>query len=139
MQLFFFLSFYLFLSGPQSVSLQVSSTAPRQGDFHLAIYASAADYTAGRAIVGAVKTCNDEVVSFNVELPTAGDYVISGYHDLNGNGKLDFNMVGIPKEPYGFVRPPATKWKEPTFTEIATTVSAGKLKAQLEFKLWKEY
>ncbi|MCX8210930.1 MAG: DUF2141 domain-containing protein [Lewinella sp.] len=139
MQLFLFLSTFLFLSGPQSVSLQVSSTAPQQGDFHLAIYASAADYAAGKTIIGAIKTCNDKMVGFDIELPTPGDYVISGYHDVNGNGKLDFNIMGIPKEPYGFVRPPVTKWKEPTFTEITTTVSAGKLKAKLQFKLWKEY
>ena len=31
-----------------------------------------------------------------------GDYMISVYHDRNDNGKLDFNILHIPKEPYGF-------------------------------------
>lgn len=139
MQLFLLLSTLLFLSGPQSVSLQVSSTSAQWGDFHLAVYASPEDYEAGRTIVGAVKACNDGAVSFDVVLPAAGEYVISGYHDVNGNGKLDLNIMGIPKEPYGFVQPPASKWKEPQFEEIATTVDAGKLETRLEFKLWKEY
>ena len=30
-----------------------------------------------------------------------GEYVISIYQDLNANGKLDTNLVGIPKEPVG--------------------------------------
>ena len=37
-----------------------------------------------------------------------GEYWIRVYHDLNGNGELDVNYLGIPKEPYGFsnnVRP----------------------------------
>lgn len=105
----------------------------------MAVYASPEDYEAGRTIVGAVKACNDGAVSFDVVLPAAGEYVISGYHDVNGNGKLDLNIMGIPKEPYGFVQPPASKWKEPQFEEIATTVDAGKLETRLEFKLWKEY
>lgn len=139
MQLLIFLSFFLFPSGPQSVSLRVSSSAVCTGDVHLAVYASPEDYAAGHTIVGSVKPYNNASVSFDIELPTPGDYVISGYHDVNGNGKLDFNLIGIPKEPYGFVDPPSTKWKEPSFSDIATTVTTGKLNSRLEFKLWKEH
>ena len=31
-----------------------------------------------------------------------GTYAISVFHDENSNGKLDKNMLGIPKESYGF-------------------------------------
>lgn len=31
-----------------------------------------------------------------------GDYGVRVYHDTNGNGKLDKNFIGIPKEAYGF-------------------------------------
>lgn len=31
-----------------------------------------------------------------------GDYAAAVIHDLNGNGKLDRNVFGIPREPYGF-------------------------------------
>jgi uncharacterized protein (DUF2141 family) len=37
-----------------------------------------------------------------------GQYWVRVYQDLNGNGSLDKNYLGIPKEPYGFsnnVRP----------------------------------
>ncbi len=139
MQLFVFLSLLFFTSGPQNVRVQVSSTAAQKGDIYLAVYANAEDYAAERITVGDVKPFNSKNVSFTIALPKAGDYIISGYHDVNGNGKLDFNMMGIPKEPYGFVTPPANKWKEPSFEDIATTVDAGQLEAKMEFKLWKEY
>jgi uncharacterized protein (DUF2141 family) len=31
-----------------------------------------------------------------------GEYAIRLFHDKNGNGKLDKNFLGIPKEDYGF-------------------------------------
>ncbi len=31
-----------------------------------------------------------------------GSYAIAVYHDLNNNNKLDHNLVGYPKEPFGF-------------------------------------
>ena len=40
-----------------------------------------------------------KIVSFDVP---DGRYAISLYQDINGNGKLDMNFLGIPKEPVGF-------------------------------------
>jgi uncharacterized protein (DUF2141 family) len=43
----------------------------------------------------------------------AGKYALTAFHDENANGQLDKNLIGIPKEGYGFsnskgaVRPPA--------------------------------
>jgi uncharacterized protein (DUF2141 family) len=31
-----------------------------------------------------------------------GEYAVSTYQDINGNGKLDRYFIGKPKEPYGF-------------------------------------
>ena len=31
-----------------------------------------------------------------------GEYVIAIFQDSNGNGKMDYGLFGIPKEPYGF-------------------------------------
>lgn len=44
---------------------------------------------------------NAEIVSVQLDLP-AGEYLFSFYHDINNNGKLDTNFLGIPKEPFGF-------------------------------------
>jgi uncharacterized protein (DUF2141 family) len=50
------------------------------------------------------------------DLPV-GRYAVAVYHDLNDNGKLDKNVLGIPKEPYGFsiarspYRLPGLQWQ----------------------------
>ncbi len=33
---------------------------------------------------------------------TPGYYAVKCFHDINDNGKLDKNLVGIPAEPFGF-------------------------------------
>ena len=33
-----------------------------------------------------------------------GDYALAAYQDNNGNGKLDKNKLGYPKEPFAFSR-----------------------------------
>ncbi len=47
-----------------------------------------------------------------------GTYAIALFHDLNENGELDRNLIGIPSEPYAFSRPPRSRWRLPRFEEI---------------------
>jgi uncharacterized protein (DUF2141 family) len=44
---------------------------------------------------------NSKSPKLNIKLE-AGIYAVSAFIDLNGNGKLDKNFFGIPKEPYCF-------------------------------------
>lgn len=46
-----------------------------------------------------------------------GTYAVSVLHDENGNGKMDKNFVGIPKEGYGASNNPKKKRRAPTFHE----------------------
>jgi uncharacterized protein (DUF2141 family) len=50
------------------------------------------------------------------DLP-AGKYAIAGYHDENGNGKLDTNALGIPEEGYGFSNDARGTFGPPKFSE----------------------
>jgi uncharacterized protein (DUF2141 family) len=57
-----------------------------------------------------------------VQIPQkgAGVYAVSCYQDLNGNGKMDTNLVGIPTEPYGFSAGARPKFRAPTWEEAKT-------------------
>ena len=39
------------------------------------------------------------------------------YHDENGDGKMNRNFFGIPKEPFGFSNNVKPKFSMPTFEE----------------------
>jgi uncharacterized protein (DUF2141 family) len=56
----------------------------------------------------------------------AGPYAIAVIHDENGNGKLDTNFMGIPKEGTGASRDPRPKFRAPKFDEAVFQVPAPK-------------
>ena len=51
-----------------------------------------------------------------------GRYAVNAFHDENGNGELDANVLGIPAEGYGFANDPPTSFGPPEFEEAAVTV-----------------
>lgn len=52
----------------------------------------------------------------DAELPP-GNYAVSVYEDLNGNHKLDHNLLGIPREPVGVSNNPAGHMGPPRFKD----------------------
>lgn len=67
-----------------------------------------------------VDTVSMELVLDN--LPD-GDYALTLFHDENSNGKLDKNLLGAPKEPYGFSNNPRVVFKAPGFDKCSFKVS----------------
>ena len=63
----------------------------------------------------------------------AGNYAFCVYHDVNGDGKLNANAIGIPKEPFGFSNydgkgPPGNFKKHKVFIDGAATVNIPLIK-----------
>lgn len=52
----------------------------------------------------------------SIELKS-GSYVIAVYQDVNSNGKLDKNWIGVPTEPYGFSKDPVIRFGPPLFKD----------------------
>ncbi len=84
------------------LTVNISEIEQGKGHVLVALYADKEAYASGKASFSSkVKAENDkETVTFE-NLPD-GEYAIKMFQDENDNNKLDFNMVGIPKEGYGF-------------------------------------
>lgn len=63
-------------------------------------------------------TLESRVWNVDCRLPF-GRYAVAAYQDLNGNGRLDKNILGVPVEPYGFSGGGSYRWRPPGFTEAA--------------------
>ncbi|MEM6959050.1 MAG: DUF2141 domain-containing protein [Myxococcota bacterium] len=63
-----------------------------------------------------------EFVFFDV---TPGRYAVSVLHDENSNGRLDTNLLGMPKEGYGISNGAFRRFGPPRFEEAALHVHPG--------------
>lgn len=56
-----------------------------------------------------------------------GRYAVQVFHDRDGNGRLDANLLGVPTEPYGFSRSPRMRFGPPAFADAAIEVDSRPL------------
>lgn len=61
-------------------------------------------------------------LKFEKKFPV-GKYAIAVYQDLNKNGILDRNWLGLPSEPYGFSNNPSTLFGPPSFQKASFYLS----------------
>jgi len=63
-----------------------------------------------------------------------GSYAVSAFHDRDGNGKLNRNLVGIPTEPYGFSRNARGRTGPPSFDDAKIDVGAAGAAIAIDLK-----
>ena len=63
------------------------------------------------------------VVTIPMTVPP-GDYAVHVYHDLDANGKMKTNWIGIPKEPTGVSNDAKGKMGPPKFKDAVLSVGA---------------
>jgi uncharacterized protein (DUF2141 family) len=81
--------------------LKIEGVEMNGGKVYVSIFNSEPTYKVREAYLTFILDSKNEIVVKDLALPK-GSYVISIYQDSNGNGKLDTNLIGIPKEKFGF-------------------------------------
>ena len=83
------------------VSISITNIKEADGTIIMSIHDS--DKSFSKKIPLKTLKLSPEVPSVLCTLNLApGEYAFCVYHDTNSNGQLDTNLVGIPKEPFGF-------------------------------------
>ena len=62
-----------------------------------------------------------------------GTYAMALFHDVNGDGKLNSNFLGIPQEGFGFSQNPEVTTSPPSFGESAVLV-VGETELQVQLR-----
>ncbi len=106
----------MFAQNPGQLSITVNNIYPVEGDIYIAIYDNDDDFMEIEKVafqkIAAVET---EVQNIIIDNVPAGDYAVSIFQDMNGNGELDTNGIGIPNEPYGFSNDARGRFGPPKF------------------------
>jgi uncharacterized protein (DUF2141 family) len=115
------------------LTVEIKGIAQDAGKVSLAIY-NQADKWMKRSLVARSVDAKKEGVSVTFRDLAEGEYAIAIYHDENGNGKLDANLVGMPIEPYAFSNDAAGNFGPPTFEQSKFKLDAEKKSIVINFK-----
>lgn len=107
-----------FAAPAMTLNIEFTNIKKSQGKLWIAIYKPEEKF-AGKEKpntykIVEVKAAAPQHVTFEL---SPGRYALAVYHDMNSNGVLDKNFVGIPKEPYGFSKNFRPKFSAPKFED----------------------
>lgn len=109
----------------ESLTVVISGVEETEGEIRLALFDSEEAFdNGGEPAQGRLAPATAEDVTVVIEDIPAGEYAIKLYHDADGNGELDRNMMGMPKERYGFSNNKG-RFGPPPWTEAVFEVTEG--------------
>lgn len=75
-----------------------------------------------------------ETMTVRFKKLSPGSYAIAAMHDENGDEKMNFNLLGMPKEGYCFSNNVRPKWRKPHWKEAKFEVSRRDTLLRIEMK-----
>lgn len=95
-------------------------------NLYVAVHSSAQDFPMRYAnALKSTVVARENATELLIPNVHAGEYAVAVFADMNGNGVLDSNFVGIPKEPVGVSRDAKGRFGPPKFADAAFKVGEG--------------
>lgn len=121
-----------------NISLTITNGLPKKGSVLVALYQNEKGFPGNdkksfKSTKGNVSEKGITTITFS-EIPP-GEYAISVFQDENNDGILNTNMVGIPKEGYGFSNDAHKPFGPPEYKDC-TFQHKGDTKLSIKLKRW---
>ena len=102
------------LASAAELTVQIDDVKSSKGQLTVAVYHSADSFLKKPLTSVRTQASNEGKTLVVKDLP-AGEYAIVVLHDVNQNGKMDKNFLGIPTEDYAFSNNAKGKMGPPSF------------------------
>lgn len=119
-----------------TLEVAVSHLASDEGVLVVALLDSPAQYEAGDSSFRSERAVPIHGGKARVVLSRVpyGTYAVKVFHDENSNGALDTNLVGFPKEGFGFSNDAMGRFGPPRFDEAAFRVDAPRHRIEITIR-----
>jgi uncharacterized protein (DUF2141 family) len=105
------------------LSVAIEGLRSDRGNVMVAVFDGAASFRKEGQEIAALRLAARAAASrFTLSRLPDGVYAIVAFHDENGNGKLDTNMLGLPTEGYGFSNDARGTFGPPGFDDAKVTL-----------------
>ena len=120
-------------SGTHDFRIRFVGIEPISGSVNVALFASEEDMAARNLYEGKIEPVTGEELTIVFAIPP-GAWAFSSFHDVNGNGELDTNLVGIPTEPWAFSNNARGAVGPPSYEQMEFQMGAALLEMEIEFQ-----
>lgn len=116
-----------------NLSVTVKGLKNQKGQVCFSLFSSSRGFPSNnkRAIKAQCVKLGNNNAKLNIPALKAGTYALAMFHDKNGDGKLNTNGLGIPKEGFGFSRNPRILTGPPKFGDSAVFVVGSSTNIQI--------
>ena len=102
----------------ETLTVEVTQVEAATGDIYLAIYREGDDFP-GESTVYRQASAAATLGTTTIPLLPAGQYAIAAFHDVDEDGGLTRNLIGMPQEPFGFSNDAPVYLGPPSFEQAA--------------------
>jgi len=121
------------LAHAADLTVRIDNVRGSQGQLMVAVYDSAATFLR-RPLRELGTAANAGTTTLVVKDLAPGEYAVAIYHDANGNGKMDRNMMGIPLEPFAFGNDAQGTMGPPSFDAARLTLPEAGLATRVTLR-----
>jgi uncharacterized protein (DUF2141 family) len=115
---------------PGILIVEITGLKDAAGNVYIAVYDSDASWLGDDAVqtmaVAIDEALDGDVVRAELQLPM-GEYAMSVFHDVDGDGELTTNFLGMPKEPIAVSNNAVARFGPPEYMEAAFVLGAEPL------------
>lgn len=120
------------LASAADLTIEVSDVKSADGAVLVALYT--ADGFLTKPVTGTSAPATAGGMTLVLKDVPEGDYAFALFHDANGNGKMDRNMMGMPVEDYAFSNNALGKMGPPSYDSARIAVPAAGATVRVSLK-----
>jgi uncharacterized protein (DUF2141 family) len=106
-----------------NITITIHGIEQAEGNMDIALYDNADDYPGkDHAVVGLTLAVDSLTFTYVITDIPFGTYAIAVIHDVDKNGLLNTNWIGMPKEPFGFSNNAKGRFGPPDFKDASFKV-----------------
>ena len=106
-----------------TVTVEVRNVDRDEGTMVLTVFEGKKNWLKRGMMQEKLPVDGSDTVTFTIELPP-GEYAFHAYQDLDDNGKMKANFIGIPKEPTAVSNDAKGKFGPPKYKDAKVAVAA---------------
>jgi uncharacterized protein (DUF2141 family) len=117
-----------------SLDLDVTGLAPLSGQLMVAVYTSEADWNQNNAFRAARVDVDSGTLMLAFEGLAPGSYGIKMFHDVDADGVMGTNLMGIPTEPFAFSNNARGSFGPATWSDANFAIAEGENRHAISFQ-----